>query len=75
MTAVDASPEVIAINRERVRRDNVEYVVADLFEWTPPSTYDLVFMSFWLSHVPLARFDRFWTKSAARDGGRRAQPT
>jgi SAM-dependent methyltransferase len=60
LTAVDASPEVIAQNRARVRCDNVEYVVADLFDWTPPSTYDLVFMSFWLSHVPLARFESFW---------------
>ena len=61
LTAVDASPEVIALNRDRVGADNVEYVRADLFEWTPPRRYDLVFMSFWLSHVPLDRFDGFWS--------------
>ena len=61
VTAVDASPEVIACNRARVDAQNVEYVLADLFEWTPPERYDLVFMSFWLSHVPLACFEPFWS--------------
>jgi SAM-dependent methyltransferase len=60
VTAVDASPEVIAINRARVAAANVGYVQADLFAFEPPSRYDLVFMSFWLSHVPHARFDAFW---------------
>ncbi len=36
VTAVDASPEVIAINRARVGADNVDYVEADLFAWRPP---------------------------------------
>ena len=71
VTAVDASPEVIECNRARVERGNVDYVLADLFTWTPPSRYDLVFMSFWLSHVPPARFDAFWSmaKSALTPGG------
>jgi demethylmenaquinone methyltransferase/2-methoxy-6-polyprenyl-1,4-benzoquinol methylase len=60
LTALDASPEVIAINRSRVAAGNVEYALADLFEWQPDARYDFVFMSFWLSHVPLARFDPFW---------------
>ena len=62
MTAVDASPEAIAINRARVGRANVDYVEADLFAWTPPARYDLVFMSFWLSHVP----DAFLVRSGRR---------
>jgi demethylmenaquinone methyltransferase/2-methoxy-6-polyprenyl-1,4-benzoquinol methylase len=71
VTAVDASPEVIAINRARVDAANVEYVHADLFAFTPPSRYDLVFMSFWLSHVPHPRFDAFWAmvKAALAPGG------
>jgi demethylmenaquinone methyltransferase/2-methoxy-6-polyprenyl-1,4-benzoquinol methylase len=60
LTAVDASPEVMARNRARVAAGNVRYVEADLFAWRPDARYDLVFMSFWLSHVPLARFDAFW---------------
>jgi SAM-dependent methyltransferase len=71
VTAVDAAAEVIACNRARVKADNVEYVEADLFAWTPPARYDLVFMSFWLSHVPLARFDAFWAlvRNAMAAGG------
>ena len=60
VTAVDASPEVIAINRGRVGASNVRYVEADLFAWRPQARYDCVFMSFWLSHVPHARFAAFW---------------
>jgi SAM-dependent methyltransferase len=71
LLAVDASPEVIAINRARVDASNVDYAQADLFAWHPRERYDFVFMSFWLSHVPLARFDGFWAmvQSALRDGG------
>lgn len=61
VTAVDASPEVIAINRARVAAPNVRYLQADLFALEPPARYDCVFMSFWLSHVPQARFDAFWS--------------
>jgi demethylmenaquinone methyltransferase/2-methoxy-6-polyprenyl-1,4-benzoquinol methylase len=65
LTAIDASPEVQAINRERVGAGNVRYEVADLFAWQPARRHDLVFMSFWLSHVPQDRFDAFWTKVRA----------
>jgi demethylmenaquinone methyltransferase/2-methoxy-6-polyprenyl-1,4-benzoquinol methylase len=61
LTVVDASPETLALNRARVARSDVEYVVADLFEWKPERHYDVVFFSFWLSHVPRARFGEFWT--------------
>jgi len=60
LTAVDASSEVIAINRGRVAAGNVEYVEADLFAWQPARRYDAVFFSFWLSHVPGERFAAFW---------------
>ena len=58
IVAVDASPEAVAINRERVGSDSVQYVVADVFTWVPPAArFDVVFFSFWLSHVPLGRFE------------------
>ena len=60
VTAVDASSETIAINRERMGSAKVEYHVADIFSWVPPATFDVVFFSFWLSHVPPARFEEFW---------------
>jgi demethylmenaquinone methyltransferase/2-methoxy-6-polyprenyl-1,4-benzoquinol methylase len=71
VTAVDASPEVIAINRARVAADNVRYVEADLFAFEPQARYDCVFMSFWLSHVPRARFASFWSmvRRALAPGG------
>jgi SAM-dependent methyltransferase len=65
LTAVDASPEVIAINRARVAATNVDYVQADIFEWRPTRTYDAVFFSFWLSHVPDDRFAPFWQQVSA----------
>ena len=64
MVAVDASPEVLAINRGRVAMANVDYVEADLFSWRPAARYDAVFFSFWLSHVPEGRFAAFWDKVA-----------
>jgi demethylmenaquinone methyltransferase/2-methoxy-6-polyprenyl-1,4-benzoquinol methylase len=64
ITAVDASPEVVAINRGRVAAANVGYVEADLFSWRPAARYDAVFFSFWLSHVPEDRFAVFWDNVA-----------
>lgn len=61
LTVVDASAETIERNRARVGRADVDYVQADLFEWEPDRTYDAVFFSFWLSHVPRARFAEFWS--------------
>jgi 2-polyprenyl-3-methyl-5-hydroxy-6-metoxy-1,4-benzoquinol methylase len=61
VTAVDASPEVLAINRQRIDAANVTYVQADLFTWRPTERYDAVFFSFWLSHVPADRFAAFWS--------------
>jgi demethylmenaquinone methyltransferase/2-methoxy-6-polyprenyl-1,4-benzoquinol methylase len=72
LTVVDASPETLALNRERVQRPDVEYVVADLFTWKPSRFYDVAFFSFWLSHVPRARFGDFWSlvRSCLAPGGR-----
>jgi demethylmenaquinone methyltransferase/2-methoxy-6-polyprenyl-1,4-benzoquinol methylase len=72
VTAVDAAPETIAVNRERVRSDRVEYVVADIFSWAPPRLFDFALFTFWLSHVPSSRFDAFWAMlaRALRPGGR-----
>jgi ubiquinone/menaquinone biosynthesis C-methylase UbiE len=53
LTAVDAAPEVISLNQHRVNSASVEYIVADLLNWTPTQTFDMVFFGFWLSHVPI----------------------
>ena len=64
ITAVDSAPETIAVNRQRLNEipgpATVEYVTADVFGWRPTHQYDVVFIGFWLSHVPSARFREFW---------------
>jgi SAM-dependent methyltransferase len=75
LTCIDASPETIDINRQRLSSAGLplpSYEIADLFEWTPAATFDAVFFSFWLSHVPADRFASFWSSVAAalRPGGR-----
>lgn len=65
LTAVDAVSETIEINRSKIDNASVRYVVADIFEWSPSEKYDFVFFGFWLSHVPLQRFDPFWEKVRA----------
>ena len=71
VTAVDASPEMVAINRARVGDGRVTYVLADLFTWRPESTYDAVCFGFWISHVPDERLDAFlgMVADALRPGG------
>jgi demethylmenaquinone methyltransferase/2-methoxy-6-polyprenyl-1,4-benzoquinol methylase len=60
LTVVDSSPETLSLNRARVQRADVDYVCADLFDWPPHRRYDVVFFSFWLSHVPRPRVKPFW---------------
>lgn len=71
ITAVDASPEMVAINRAKLADDRITYVLADLFEWRPEHAYDAVCFCFWLSHIPDERLDDFLRMIAAalRPGG------
>jgi demethylmenaquinone methyltransferase/2-methoxy-6-polyprenyl-1,4-benzoquinol methylase len=77
VTALDGAQEMLALNRQRLRREPnaaaVEYLRADLFNWRPPqAAYDVCFFAFWLSHVPASRFRSFWelVASSLRPGGR-----
>ncbi|HEY2310822.1 MAG TPA: class I SAM-dependent methyltransferase [Gaiellaceae bacterium] len=67
VVAVDANAETLALNTSEA-----ELVQADVFDWRPAETFDLVFFSFWLSHVPEERFDEFWklVRAALAPGGR-----
>ena len=67
VVAVDANAETLALNTSAA-----ELVRADVFEWEPAEHFDLVFFSFWLSHVPEEQFDRFWAlvRDALGPGGR-----
>jgi len=72
LTAVDAAPEVLEINRQRIADDRVRYLQADLFSWEPVERYDVVYFSFWLSHVPPEYFASFWSlvRQCLTPGGR-----
>ncbi|HEX6750946.1 MAG TPA: class I SAM-dependent methyltransferase [Longimicrobium sp.] len=72
VTAVDASEEVLELNRRRVDDGRVRRERADIFAWRPDGAYDVVFFSFWLSHVPPERFAAFWemVRGALAPGGR-----
>lgn len=72
LTAVDAAPEAIALNQRRVAAAAVEYIVADLFNWSPDRQFDFIFFGFWLSHVPMEQFTPFWqmVKGALKPNGR-----
>jgi SAM-dependent methyltransferase len=63
VTALDVSPEALAINRARLEGSAVpmRYVEADLFGWRADRRYDVVSFAFWLTHVPPPRFGEFWT--------------
>lgn len=65
ITAVDASPEMVALNRAKVDSDRVAYLLADLFTWQPARAYDGVCFGFWISHIPLERLNPFLQTVAA----------
>jgi SAM-dependent methyltransferase len=67
VVAVDANAETLALNTP-----DAERVQADVFEWRPAERFELVFFSFWLSHVPEERFDDFWrlVRTALEPDGR-----
>jgi 2-polyprenyl-3-methyl-5-hydroxy-6-metoxy-1,4-benzoquinol methylase len=64
LTAIDTSPEMLAIASSRIQDDRVRFIQADIFAWQPDGRYDVVFFSAWLTHVPPQRFDRFWALAA-----------
>ncbi len=72
VTAIDASPQMLARNRMEVDLPNVRYIRADIFDWRPDAAYDVIFFGFWLSHVPPTKFEDFWqlVRTCLRPGGR-----
>ena len=61
VVALDSSPEVIAIARNKFGdHPQLRFIQADIFTWEPDDQYDVVFFSFWLCHVPPERFEAFW---------------
>jgi ubiquinone/menaquinone biosynthesis C-methylase UbiE len=69
--AVDASPEMLALNRAKVADARVRYQLADLFTWEAESPVDLAFAAMWFSHVPSERLPPMLAtlRRAVRPGG------
>lgn len=75
VTAVDASPEMVEINKAKLAGrggERVTYIITDIFAWQPGRFYDAAVFGFWISHVPLERLDAFLRTVAAalRPGGK-----
>jgi SAM-dependent methyltransferase len=65
LLVTDASPEMLELNRSRLgERPNVRHHLADALSFRAVRTYDVVFLGFFLSHVPNAIFDGFWASLA-----------
>lgn len=71
LTAIDASPEMLSLARQKVGNALVQFQQANFFEWQPTQQYDLVFFANWLSHLPPKRLDAFLSTvaRAVRPGG------
>ena len=61
VTAVDASVHMLARSRSEVADSKVRNIQGDVFTWAPDRVYDTVFFGLWLSHVPPAMFEQFWS--------------
>jgi demethylmenaquinone methyltransferase/2-methoxy-6-polyprenyl-1,4-benzoquinol methylase len=64
VTALDTSADALAIARRRAPA-GVRWVQEDVFRFSSPAPFDLVFAAFWLSHVPWSEWPRFWSRLAA----------
>jgi demethylmenaquinone methyltransferase/2-methoxy-6-polyprenyl-1,4-benzoquinol methylase len=60
LVAVDSSPAMLELNRERFGRPSVAYVHADLFAWDTAERFDAALAGFFVSHVPAERWTAFW---------------
>jgi ubiquinone/menaquinone biosynthesis C-methylase UbiE len=72
--ALDGAESALALARQRIGDcSHVRFEHADAWTWGPRShRFDVVFMAFWLSHVPLDQWPSFLGRAAEwlRPGGR-----
>ena len=72
VTAVDLSPDVLAVARTQQPANRpAEFVIGDAFELeTIPGSFDAAFLGFWWSHILLRDLDRFLAGLHRRLGAR-----
>jgi 2-polyprenyl-3-methyl-5-hydroxy-6-metoxy-1,4-benzoquinol methylase len=63
VTAIDAAPRMLDLNRARIMaaglQESVTYHCRDIFLWQPERPYDGIFLGYWLSHIPANLLDGF----------------
>lgn len=60
VVAADSSPDMIAAARRKLGTHAVDYRVVDLLSFPDLGIYDVIFSTFWISHVPIDLHDAFW---------------
>lgn len=58
LTLIDSSPEMLKHNPV-VGLANVSVRIEDILNWQPAEQYDVVFMGFWISHIPQSALPAF----------------
>ncbi len=63
VTVIEISPDSIAASKARLGpfTRKVRYIEGDAYQWRPTERYDVIALPFWLTHVPPARFEQFWS--------------
>jgi SAM-dependent methyltransferase len=62
LIVTDSSPEMIELNRRKWAGERgIRYRVSDAFALERTHDHDVVFFGFFLSHVPMGRFEAFWS--------------
>lgn len=59
VAALDASPEMLEIARQKLGEERINFQQSDLFHWEPTQQYDLVFFANRLSRIPPNVLDYF----------------
>jgi demethylmenaquinone methyltransferase/2-methoxy-6-polyprenyl-1,4-benzoquinol methylase len=63
LVAVDAAANALHLNRARYGAPHIDYRQVDIFDWAPAAgeRFDAIFFGFFISHIPPALFDPFWS--------------
>ncbi len=61
VVAIDSSADMLEAARTKLGNATVEYREVDVFEFPDLGTFEIVFSTFWISHVPRALHPSFWS--------------
>jgi len=58
--AIDSSSRMLELCREKLDSDRITYQKVNVFDLPDLGRFDLIFSTFWISHVPFQLQDAFW---------------